>query len=306
MTGATDLRCPVCWGGRVANAAVANPHHPLLRCAACGHVFVSPSELDEHENEEIQLEYFSEDFAGRAGFFVKMYERLNARRTARALNLGPRSRVLEIGPGSGVVMGWLASLGHDVRGLDLSPAVAHQIEHRWRLPVTVEPLDAHIDSVGEGAYDAIIMRHVLEHFTDPLASLQSARAALKPGGKLYIAVPNMDSWHRHFRGWSGYEPYHVHYFCDASLSLALRQAGFIVRETASFESLTGWANTFMRSLNRQGARWVGVPARREGWKRWILESARLMMGVVLSPLRWLQARLGRGEELTAICVRTIA
>src|SRR5258708_28543411 len=150
------------------------------------------------------------------------------------------------------------------------------------------------------------MCQVLDHFTDPLASLQSARAALKPGGKLYIAVPNMDSWHRHFRGWSGYEPYHVHYFCDASLSLALRQAGFIVRETASFESLTGWANTFMRSLNRQGARWVGVPARREGWKRWILESARLMMGVVLSPLRWLQARLGRGGELTAIFVQTNA
>jgi 2-polyprenyl-3-methyl-5-hydroxy-6-metoxy-1,4-benzoquinol methylase len=290
----------------VADGAIANPYHQLLRCKACGHAFVSPSNLDEYKNEEIQLEYFGDDFAARAGFFVTLYERINARRTARALNLGPRSWVLEIGPGSGVVMGWLASLGHEVRGLDLSPAVARETEHRWRLPVTVEPLDVHIQSVGEEAYDAVIMRHVLEHFADPLDSLQNARAALKPGGKLYIAVPNMRSWHRHFRGWSGYEPYHVHYFCNTSLSLALRQAGFNVRETRSFESLIGWANTFMRSLKRQGTRGVGVPLQRNGGKRWILESLRPLVGVVLSPLRWFQARLGRGEELTAICVRTIA
>lgn len=287
-------------------AAAANPHHRLHRCASCGHAFVSRSDLDEDENKAVQLEHFSEDFAGRDGFFITLYERLNARRTARTLKLEHRSRVLEIGPGSGFVMGWFANLGHDVLGLDLSPAVARHIEQRWHLRVMAGSLEAHIHSVGKGAYDAIIMRHVLEHFSDPLLSLQAACAALKPGGKLYIAVPNMDSWHRHFRGWSGYEPYHVHYFGNESLSLALRRAGFNVSETATYESLTGWANTIVRSLNRDGTERGGNPVQHGGWKRWGLESARLIVGILLSPLRWLQARFRRGDELMAIGVRTVA
>jgi len=290
----------------VVAAATTNPHHRLHRCATCGHAFVSPSDLHEDENKSVQLEYFSENFAGRESFFITLYEGLIARRTARALKLEQRSRVLEIGPGSGFMMRWFANLGHDVLGLDLSPAVARHIRQRWHLRVMVESLEAHIHSVGEGVYDAIIMRHVLEHFSDPLLSLEAACAALKPGGKLYIAVPNMDSWHRHFRGWSGYEPYHVHYFGNASLSLALRRAGFDVLETATYESLSGWPNTITRSLDRRGTRHAGVPVRRDGWKRWALESVRLILGVMLSPLRWLQACLRRGEELTAISVRTVA
>lgn len=306
MTETADSLCPICSDGGAVCAGTANPHHPLHRCASCGHTFVSPRDLAEDENTAVQLEYFSEDFAGREGFFISLYERLNARRTARALKLKERSRVLEIGPGGGFVMGWLANLGHDVVGLDLSPAVARQIEQRWHLRVMAGTLEADIHSVGVAAYDAIIMRHVLEHFSDPLLSLQAACAALKPGGKLYIAVPNMDSWHRYFRGWSGYEPYHVHYFGNASLSLALRRTGFNVSETATYESLTGWVNTIMRSLGRHGTGPAGFPVRQGGSKRWVLESARLVVGVMLSPLRWVQARLGRGEELTAISVRTVA
>ena len=62
----------------------------------------------------------------------------------------------------------------------------------------------------------------------------------------------------------------------------------------------------MRSINEYGTGPAGVALRRRGWKRWILESARLLAGVALSPLRWIQAGLGRGEELTAISVRTAA
>ncbi|MGB1103629.1 MAG: class I SAM-dependent methyltransferase [Crocinitomicaceae bacterium] len=39
-------------------------------------------------------------------------------------------------------------------------------------------------------FDLIIMRHVLEHFLDPLTVLKRIREVLSEDGVLYIAVPN--------------------------------------------------------------------------------------------------------------------
>lgn len=302
MADTSDMWCPVC-ADRVVEANTPNPYHKLLGCVSCRHAVVSPVELRDNA-DEVQLKHFGDAFATRSGFFVALYEGINARRTVRAMRLGPKSRVLEVGPGSGSVMGRLAYLGHDVRGLELSPAVARHIRQRWNLPVDVEPLDVHVESVGEGVYDAIVLRHVLEHFCDPVDALVKTHALLKPEGQVYIAVPNMDSWHRCFLGWSGYEPYHVHFFGAQSMSLALWRAGFQLREAASFESLTGWVNTFLRTAKDQGDR-HSAPATTSGWKRWVLEAFRLLTGIALSPLRWLQSRLGRGEELVVIAVKTI-
>lgn len=300
MMESMETCCPVCGGEKMEGVFTANPHYQLFGCETCGHVFVPMAALEEDENQQVQLEYFGEAFAAREGFFVSLYERINARRTARALGHEHGQRVLEIGPGSGAVMAWLAHRGHDVRGLDMSHAVARHIERRWELPVTVEPLDAHVRAVGVGVYNTIVMRHVLEHFTDPYVALQNAQALLKPGGRLLVAVPNMASWHSRFRGWSGYEPYHVHYFNQQSLAFALNRAGFRVASVASYESLTGWANTFLHSVVDQKRSRGCAQASKGGWKRQVLEAVRVATGTLLSPVRWLQSSLGRGEELTAV------
>jgi len=39
-------------------------------------------------------------------------------------------------------------------------------------------------------YDFVIMRHVLEHFLDPVAVMKKVHKALAPNGLLYVAVPN--------------------------------------------------------------------------------------------------------------------
>ncbi len=40
-------------------------------------------------------------------------------------------------------------------------------------------------------YDVIVMRHVLEHFYDPFASLKNISKCLKKDGFIYLAVPNL-------------------------------------------------------------------------------------------------------------------
>ena len=46
------------------------------------------------------------------------------------------------------------------------------------------------DKNNEGKYDVVIMRHVLEHFLDPVAVMKKVHKVLAPDGLLYLAVPN--------------------------------------------------------------------------------------------------------------------
>ena len=306
MTATMESCCPACGGRQLEAVDTANPHNQLFGCGTCGHVFAPLAALKSEENRQVQLDNFGEAFAARKGLFVSLYERINARRTARALGRVRGLRVLEIGPGSGAVMAWLAHLGHDVQGLDMSHAVARQIERRWGLPVTTEPLAKHVRAEGVGTYDVIIMRHVLEHFTDPYQALINAHALLNPKGRLYVAVPNMASWHRHFRGWSGYESYHIHFFDRQSIAFVLSRAGFRVASVASYESLTGWVNTFLNSIMGQEMCEGRVKYSKGGWKRQVFEIVRLAIGALLSPIRWFQSSLGRGEELTVMAEKVSA
>ena len=259
--------------------------------------------MDGRQVETLQLQHFGTSFATRDGFFERLYERINVRRTTRALDLADPNRVLEVGPGSGRLMAYLSGLGHDVVGLDLSPTVAKHIEQRWKLRVMVGTLAALNPVPLNGSFDVIIMRHVLEHFLDPAAALRTAYLALRSEGRLYLAVPNMGSWHRGFRGWSGYEPYHLHFFCVESLLAALHRAGFHVSKSATHEPLTGWPNTLARSVWPPQDRKPGDAPRR-GAGRSILELGRFAAGIVLSPLRWYQSLAMRGEELTVVAVKS--
>ena len=117
-------------------------------------------------------------------------------------------------------MAYLSSQGHEVRGLDISKSVSDVILRRYGLTVEIEDLMAF--SLREsGSWDAVIMRHVLEHFESPIAALRCASKLLRLGGRLYVAVPNMDSWHRKWSGWSGYESYHLHFFGQSLLRKGL-------------------------------------------------------------------------------------
>lgn len=271
---------------------------------------VSQADFPAERHQAVQLQYFDEDFAARNDVFTNRYHRINAERTYRAVDPGFGLRVLEVGPGTGALMRFFSSKGHDVTGLDLSPAVALAIQAKFGLPVATENLDAHLERVGVARYDLVLMCHVVEHMSDPAGAIHSVAALLKAGGRAYVAVPNMESWHSHCRGWSGYEPYHLHYFTRSSLQRLLSRAGFCIQRVYTYESLTGWPNTLLRSLRKELGTSAGVEAyqfgpkpKGSGFGRGVLESGRLAVGLALTPLRWAQAALDRGEELVCIAAK---
>lgn len=80
--------------------------------------------------------------------------------------------------------------------------------------------------------DGVILHSYLEHETQPLRVLQGAARALKPGGRVFVRVPNYGSVNRRIVGrkWCGFRhPDHVNYFTARSLARMSADAGLSMR-----------------------------------------------------------------------------
>jgi SAM-dependent methyltransferase len=66
-----------------------------------------------------------------------------------------------------------------------------------------------------GLVDDILISHVLEHLEDPAATLRRLTHLLRPGGRLHVRIPNLDSpWRRLCgKGWIHWHaPFHFQHF----------------------------------------------------------------------------------------------
>jgi 2-polyprenyl-3-methyl-5-hydroxy-6-metoxy-1,4-benzoquinol methylase len=139
---------------------------------------------------------------------------------------GRGRRLLDVGCGDGGFLRLAQACGWQVEGVDPDPqAVAEG--RRQGLPLREGGLEAF---AGQAAcFDHITLSHVIEHVHDPLALLADCHRLLRPGGRLWIATPNIDSaGHAHHgRFWRGLEaPRHLVLFHEAGLRRLLAQAGF--------------------------------------------------------------------------------
>lgn len=110
---------------------------------------------------------------------------------ARRLGVGPGHRVLDVGAGLGGPARYLAhTTGCDVDALELQAdmhATAALLTRRAQLDGRVRHLHGDIlEGPPETAYDAVISYLCILHIPDRPLLLRQLRAALRPGGHLYI------------------------------------------------------------------------------------------------------------------------
>lgn len=194
----SEARCALC-GARRLRAAFAAERagtaYTSYHCADCqlyqtrgslpavspDYVDLAPADLDaEH--------VFIQTAHKRAAF--DQWAALVARHGG--FRAAPDNRLIEIGCGVGGFLDYAAGLGLETWGFDASAAqVAAAAARHERVTVATGVADYLARQGAAGQRFALAaMWDVLEHLRDPFTVLGELRAAMAPGGLLYVAVPS--------------------------------------------------------------------------------------------------------------------
>jgi SAM-dependent methyltransferase len=204
--------------------------YDLLRCTDCGTAAVAPGQRDL-EGPGLYTDGSYRE-RGRLEPLLEPLRRLIDRDRLRAIGCLPaHADVLEIGAGDGRLLAALAERGHRVAGIEPSAPYAASARARG-LDVAAVPIEAADEP--SASRDAVLLWHVLEHLDDPAGALQRARAWLRPGGTLVVAVPNRASWQASLGGdrWFHQDvPRHLTHFTPRGLAALLERCGFRATRT---------------------------------------------------------------------------
>jgi SAM-dependent methyltransferase len=240
-------RCPVCAGSKLAL------HHDqgyrsLIRCRDCRLVFVDPlPSLDE--KAEIESRGFDGKVLQEACEFFDDYDRnfeedAVTRAFRRALErigeLHDPGRMLDVGPGTGIFLHLAREAGWEPHGIDITEQSAKKASEEFDLDIAVGNFEDY--AFEEESFDCVTMLDVVEHSLDPVSFLRRGYDLLKPGGLLYVAVPNQGSLlnvlvdaYLHAGGPGKafllerlYVAPHLYYFDPRVMRYALETAGFEV------------------------------------------------------------------------------
>jgi SAM-dependent methyltransferase len=161
---------------------------------------------------------------------------------------GAGKRLLDVGCGNGWYLQDMARRGWDVVGYEFDPAYAETLSRAIGAPVIAgEPaLDAH-----PAAFDLVTLNFAFEHLDRPRPFLARVARCLKPGGMIYLSVPNIESREAQLfkdRWFHLDPPRHVSFFTKALLRDVLEELGFAAVETKDLAVPTGFAGSLAYRL----------------------------------------------------------
>jgi len=252
--------CPICGGGDSRLLFSRPPDHDpagrvfsLLRCTSCGVERLDPLPTEAELDQAYGADYYARHSpdSGFAGGLRKMAWAAEIRKLAPYLR--PGAEVLEVGCGTGEL---LASIRRRyacaVTGVERSKAA---IEATRSKRIDVHEGSLEDASFADGRFDAILMRHVVEHVPSPRDLLGVARRLLSSRGALLITVPVTEGWDQRMFGelWDGYQvPVHLYHFPPRSLERLLSDTGFVVRARTHSLVPNPFITGARRRLERRG------------------------------------------------------
>ena len=102
--------------------------------------------------------------------------------------------VLEVGCGNGNFTVYLTTQCDRVTGIDIDPEYVSTAKNRLARRSNVKIVQQDINKLEtKNSFDTVVMLDVLEHIEHDVLILQKLNALLKPGGKLIIKVPALNS-----------------------------------------------------------------------------------------------------------------
>lgn len=214
-------------------------HYMLLRCGSCSFVWLTnpptPATMSEHYGKHYDA------FIGAAG---DSSPRRWQKRRKTLLKYKTNGSLLDVGCGSGAFLETLKGASWELYGIEMSIGPALKAQARSGAQVFVgDVLDAPFEP---NTCDVVTCLDVLEHLFNPREVLSRISEWLKPGGIVYVLVPNIESGEASiFKSyWYGLElPRHLSHFSLKSLrylatSVGLEEVSLIAHPNSTFEYST--------------------------------------------------------------------
>lgn len=221
--------CPLCSG--TSFETLARHDRNLLGvisvgCRQCGLVQTNPRPsaqgLDLFYRDHYRL-YYQRTEAPDVAYIASLDKDRRLAATAEyfltELKLPRDAVVLDFGCGEGTLFAALrkAGLGGAFYGVELNAKFGEYASAQGNALVSStiacrEPVDL------------IIVNHVLEHLHDPVGTLRRLAALLKPGGRLYVDVPDAEEYRTIF----DLHIAHIYHFTERTLRRLVEQAGLDV------------------------------------------------------------------------------
>lgn len=214
-------RCPMCSTGALRvfreDSCQSHPlYQPSLpptirwaRCEYCDHVCT-----DGYFAEQAMATIFVRaNESQKVGHDMERQRIIAAQIVSRVAAIAPAGAWLDVGFGNAALLFAADEFGYEPVGLDLRADNVKALK-----ACGYEAHQAEITALGQGArFDVISMCDVLEHMPFPDLALQAARKLLRPGGCLFLSLPNMDCALWQYLDATGANPYwseieHFHNF----------------------------------------------------------------------------------------------
>lgn len=281
--------CALC-GGTERTVRFSEPPFSVVRCDACGLVYVTPRLRPDVLPEVYGDDYWRSDepsargyadYAKDAPLYLKTFEK---RLDFVERHAPRRGRALDVGCAAGFFLKVLRDRGWQADGVELSPAIARHAREVYGFH------DVHVGELAtapfpEASYDLVTLWDVVEHVPDPVALLRRAASHLRAGGRLVVETQNVASPFARALGsrWHHYKHLeHLYHFEPRTLRRLLESAGLEVE-----------TNTW-----RHAGKHVSLAFVRERVTRLHPLASRLL--APLAPLDRLAAYVNPGDEMIAI------
>lgn len=224
-------------------------NYDVVRCNKCETYYVFP-EIDFSDEQWSEL-YNSGYFPAQSNFFIKRrikeikfkFDRaesfLKDRRNISLLDIG-------VGEGRALIEAARRNYGGGVTGIDIIDNRIDEAKSSNNNFIAARFMDYEF---ADNSFDFIYLDSVLEHVLTPLEYLEKIKRILKPGGILYIGVPNEDSLFNIIRKLAFAvlgkkylseklkpfdSPYHVVGFNARSLHFAIQKVDFKIKLFRNF------------------------------------------------------------------------
>jgi len=208
----------------------------IRRCLGCGAFFLTPRPSAEQLGRYYEQEYYGTGSGKFSPAVEKVLDFFRRRRTCLVERfVRSPGRILDVGCGNGRFLGYLIEKGWEGYGVELAGKAAERAASIAGIRFKIGTLED--GDFPEGYFDAVSLWHVFEHLPAPRETLRIIHSILKPGGFLFVSMPNIRSWQgRLFKGnWLHLDPpRHLVFFSPEDLRKNLAQAGFRLCRKTTF------------------------------------------------------------------------